>query len=200
MRGADHLYALSNVRNIHPQEATELFGTEKASDPRLPDGKGKVVKWFEEGMTLADIIGSCKLAIHTYAANATEIIYRRSVAIPKLYKAITGREVGYEELVRIAMRLTSLEKAYNMREKWIGRREDSMPQRFLLEPMPSGPCQGNLYEQDQLLDEYYEAKGWDKLTGQPTREALEELGLLKVAEELSKYGPLPTRAPVSDQI
>ena len=195
MRGADHLYALSNVRNIQPEEAKRLFGTEKASDPRLPDGKGRVVKWYEEGMTLADMVGGCKLAIHTYASDATEIAYRRSVAIPKLYRAVTGRKVSYEELVRCTERLCTLEKAYNMREKWIGRADDRVPQRFVVEPMPSGPCQGGLYEQDDLLDQYYEAKGWDKATGQPSRAALESLGLSAVADELSQYGRLPVVAP-----
>jgi aldehyde:ferredoxin oxidoreductase len=33
---------------------------------------------------------------------------------------------------------------------------------------------------DQLLDQYYEAHGWDVGTGIPTREALETLGLLEL--------------------
>jgi aldehyde:ferredoxin oxidoreductase len=28
-----------------------------------------------------------------------------------------------------------------------------------------------------MLDEYYEARGWDKETGLPTRETLERLGI-----------------------
>jgi len=42
----------------------------------------------------------------------------------------------------------------------------------------------------RLLDEFYELRGWDKTTGRPTREKLEELGLKDVADELEKLGLL----------
>ena len=35
-----------------------------------------------------------------------------------------------------------------------------------------------------MLDEYYAARGWDRATGIPTKEKLEELGLAYVAEKL----------------
>ncbi len=35
-----------------------------------------------------------------------------------------------------------------------------------------------------MKDEYYEKRGWDKATGIPTREKLEELGLKDVAAEV----------------
>ena len=42
---------------------------------------------------------------------------------------------------------------------------------------------------EQMKDEYYEIRGWDKETGIPTREKLVELGLEDVAEEvLEKAG------------
>ncbi|MEJ2170341.1 MAG: aldehyde ferredoxin oxidoreductase C-terminal domain-containing protein [Desulfobacterales bacterium] len=45
--------------------------------------------------------------------------------------------------------------------------------------MPSGPNEGYFLtkaELDDLLDEYYRARGWDD-NGIPTRETLERLGL-----------------------
>ena len=42
-----------------------------------------------------------------------------------------------------------------------------------------------------LMDKYYERRGWDKCTGWPTREKLEELGLKDVADELEELGKLP---------
>ena len=38
----------------------------------------------------------------------------------------------------------------------------------------------------RLVDEYYELRGWDKVSGWPTRERLVALGLTDVAEELKK--------------
>ena len=56
---------------------------------------------------------------------------------------------------------------------------------------PVGP-DGNLMfsaaendELNQMLDEYYEARGWDVQTGAPSRKKLEELGLGYVADHLS---------------
>jgi aldehyde:ferredoxin oxidoreductase len=46
--------------------------------------------------------------------------------------------------------------------------------------MPDGPGKGSKLKRedyDRLLDEYYEARGWDKKTGIPTPEKLASLGL-----------------------
>jgi aldehyde:ferredoxin oxidoreductase len=40
-----------------------------------------------------------------------------------------------------------------------------------------------------MLDEYYEARGWDK-EGLPTQEKLKALGLEEIADELMKLGKL----------
>ena len=42
----------------------------------------------------------------------------------------------------------------------------------------------------RLLDEFYELRGWNKNTGRPTREKLEELDLKSVADELEDLGLL----------
>jgi aldehyde:ferredoxin oxidoreductase len=41
-----------------------------------------------------------------------------------------------------------------------------------------------------MLDDYYEARGWDKETGLPTRSKLESLGLKEIADELESMGRL----------
>ena len=40
------------------------------------------------------------------------------------------------------------------------------------------------------LDEYYEARGWDKNSGYPTRQKLEQLGLQEVVYELESLSRL----------
>ena len=49
-----------------------------------------------------------------------------------------------------------------------------------MEPLPEGPAKGAVLSRNtinQLLDEYYELRGWDKRSGIPTEEKLIELGL-----------------------
>ena len=44
---------------------------------------------------------------------------------------------------------------------------------------------------NDLVDLYYEKRGWDKNTGWPTRETLERFGLKDVADTLNALGKLP---------
>jgi aldehyde:ferredoxin oxidoreductase len=43
--------------------------------------------------------------------------------------------------------------------------------------MVGGPATGHVVELDPMLDEYYRIMGWDE-NGIPTRERLEDLGLI----------------------
>jgi len=55
------------------------------------------------------------------------------------------------------------------------------------EPIATGPTKGQaVTDLDGMLDEYYEACGWNKKTSIPTRKKLEELGLRDVADELAR--------------
>jgi aldehyde:ferredoxin oxidoreductase len=46
----------------------------------------------------------------------------------------------------------------------------------MFEPMPAGPVQGETFELDCVLDDYYVERGWDG-NGIPTRERLEKLDI-----------------------
>lgn len=68
------------------------------------------------------------------------------------------------KLIEIGSRIYSLERMILNREG-IKREDDMLPPRFLTEPVPSGPIQGQVLTEDMyniLLDEYYNSRGWDK--------------------------------------
>jgi aldehyde:ferredoxin oxidoreductase len=46
---------------------------------------------------------------------------------------------------------------------------------------------------NDLVDLYYEKRGWDKITGWPTRETYEKVGLKDVADALAQIKKLPER-------
>lgn len=185
-RGADHLYSLSEFPASVELDAIEkMFGTKKAVVSRLPDGKGKVVAFFEEGCTFTDLLGICKLVVVTYVASMKELMYRRKI-LPTLYSTVTGRPMDYDHLMECTHRVTTLEKAYNIREGRIGRKDDYAHYRFTSEPMPEGPSKGSVFEADMMLDEYYDAIGFDKDTGWPYQETLRDLGLQYVLTELKE--------------
>ena len=83
-------------------------------------------------------------------------------------------------------RICNLEKAYNSR-LGLRREHDTICERWMHEPCPEGPNKGRVAADmfDQVLDEYYEWRGWDKETGLQTRKKLEELGMEDVADVLA---------------
>jgi aldehyde:ferredoxin oxidoreductase len=106
----------------------------------------------------------------------------------KIVRLVTGLDVTIEDLITIADRVYTLERAFNIREGE-SRASDTLPKRFMTEPIPSGPAAGKYVPQkvlDKLLDETYEKRGWDKQTGYPTQKTLKRLGLEFVISEIYK--------------
>ena len=111
--------------------------------------------------------------------------------VPPTYAALLSAATGVVEfsdvgyLIQSGERIYNIERAFNTRDGF-GRKDDYAPERFIKEPVTNGPSHGQVFENDVLLDDYYQARGWDVKTGIPTRQKLEELGLKKEADELKK--------------
>ncbi len=60
-------------------------------------------------------------------------------------------------------------------ERGIEPEQDTLPRRFLSEPLGEGACAGEVVRLDDMLEEYYARRGWPG--GVPDREKREELGL-----------------------
>ena len=98
----------------------------------------------------------------------------------------------FDEVNITGERIINLERAFNIREG-LTRKDDSLPDRFLKEPMTEGASKGHVVDLDYMLDDYYNLRGWEKDTGFPTREKLEQLGLEKAADELDSIGRLASK-------
>jgi aldehyde:ferredoxin oxidoreductase len=171
-RGADHLrsepwFEFSN----DPAEVVRRYGVPETAFRLEFKGKGLVVKHFEEMAAISDATGVCK---NTY--NNMEVLDWDETA--GLLQTVTGWEISGEEVRQIGERIVNLERLFIAREG-ITRRDDTLPRRFLEEPLPegSGPSTGSVIELEPMLDEYYRARGWNLQTGLPTPEKLEELAL-----------------------
>ncbi len=191
-RGSDHLRSNPYIEEfITSEEAEKWFGSKEASDLRKGvKGKGRLLKWSEDFVTIGDLLGLCKFAY--YRSATFEYLYRKGVELAtRFYNACTGFELTEEEMLMAGERAFNIEKAFNAREG-ADRKDDTIPNRFFEEPlMGGGPSGGMIVEREKferILDEYYEARGWDVKTGLQTRDGLERLGLKWVAESLKKYG------------
>ena len=96
-----------------------------------------------------------------------------------LINAITAKGYSQEELDKVGLRIINLERMFNVREG-LRREDDNLPKRLTDEPLPDGPHKGSTVPLKELLDEGYQAFGWDKATGIPTTETLQSLDLAEL--------------------
>lgn len=182
-RGADHQRADPFFEmSGRTEEAKEKFGSENCGLMQPWKGKGKMVPWFEEMCTLADSMNFCKIL------GVSMELVQEPVA-RDLFRFSTGFDVDTEEVLRIAERINNLERAILVRYG-LSRKDDYLPQRFREEPLPldSNLAAGMIFENDELLSEYYPFRGWDPETGWPTEKKLRELDLDFVMKDLKKRG------------
>jgi aldehyde:ferredoxin oxidoreductase len=60
---------------------------------------------------------------------------------------------------------------------------DKLP-KAMLQPFPDGGSAGFVPDIEGMLLAYYQARGWDEVTGKPTHEKLMDLGLEDIAQDL----------------
>jgi len=99
-----------------------------------------------------------------------------------LYSYATGIRRTTPDLMKIARRIFTLKRLFNV-ACGIWRTHDTLPRRFLSEPLKEGGSMGQVVDLKPMLKEYYEYMGRDK-SGVPRREIIEELGLAKYASKL----------------
>ena len=193
-RGSDHLRSNPYIEEIMtPQEALEWWGTEEAADIKKGvKGKGKMLKFSEDLVTIGDVLGLCKFAY--YRSATFPYLYRKGVHLAtRLYNACAGRELSEKEMLRAGERAFNIEKAFNTR-CGATRADDMIPKRFFEEPLRGGgPSGGTVVDKDKfntILEEYYEDRKFDPKSGLPTRAGLEELGLKYIADDLEARGKL----------
>lgn len=167
-RGGCHLRAYM----IAAEVAGEVTGERIKLDPLKTEGKAKWLKIFQDLYGACDSLIVCKF--NTFAVGAEEFA--------GLLTSATGWKYTAEDMMKIGERIYNLERAFNIREGFKGREEDTLPKRFLEEPLPEGPKKGQVLKLGEMLDEYYELRGWED--GVPTKAKLKELGLEKASEEI----------------
>ena len=178
-RGGDHLRSEPSFEFTgNEEEALRRFGARGAARRLSHEGKGRLVKHFEELCALSDSLDACKNTI----VNMEVLPFDRAAAV---LRAATGLDFDGYTVQRACERIVNLERAFIVL-RGIRRKDDSLPRRFVEEPLPadSGPSAGSVVELDDMLDQYYQARGWDVKTGIPLDETLRRLGLEDASRRL----------------
>ncbi len=119
------------------------------------EGKGRLVKSIQDVRAYIDSLALCTIP-------------RRSLSLtdepsPEVVNYITGGELTGEDLLLAGERIYSLERVILNREG-VRRADDMLPPRMMYEQVPDGPAKGHKISPEMLntmLDEYYQARGWD---------------------------------------
>ena len=166
VKGMALTYATS-PKGAHHMVAT-TFGGEIAAGNRLSiEGKGDLQRTHQFSMAIVDSLLLC--------STMRPGIGLKDMALG--YTLVTGLPMTDDELQLTAERVVNLERMYNVRMGY-SRSQDTLPSRILKEGTTDGPSQGSTVDLDRMLDEFYRIMGWDE-NGVPTREKLDELGLLE---------------------
>lgn len=159
-------YATSNRGGCHVRGymiSPEVLGLPVKTDPLVTEGKGALLKTFQDLTALCDSTGICLFT--TFALGLPELA--------GLYREAVGTDETDEEILLKGERIWNLEKRFNMAA---GVEKDTLPPRLLREELPSGPAKGKVAELQVMLADYYEARGWTS-EGDPTDAKFRELCL-----------------------
>jgi aldehyde:ferredoxin oxidoreductase len=147
-RGADHLRAEPYFELTERwQTAKERFGTEKAADRLAEEGKAALVTYSEKIALLTDCLTMCK-----NIGLCMDVLNLENTSA--LLQACTGVRYAPKYLEKILA--GAIERDYELNKKFgVTKAQDTLPERFLKEPLKEGPTSGSTVNIRKMVDEYY---------------------------------------------
>jgi aldehyde:ferredoxin oxidoreductase len=161
-------YATSNRGACHLRGytvASEIAGIPEPTDRLVPEGKGELLKIFQDLLSFSDSMNICKFS--SFSENAEHYAEQ--------YSGMTGIPMTAEDVMLAGERIYNLERYYNNLAGFDKREDDFLPKRFTEEPA-TGNSAGHVSRMDIMLEEYYTVRGWRD--GVVPFEKLVELGIL----------------------
>ncbi len=153
LKGMGLGYATSNRGACHLRgysPASEFGVISLKTDPLDWESKPALLKLLQDLMAFTDSLDFCKFS--TFSESPQIYVDQ--------YKAMTGiTEFTPDDLLKTGERVYNLERYYNM---LAGEKpgSDTLPKRFLEEPSTMKGSAGHVCELAQMLEKYYELRGW----------------------------------------
>ena len=146
-------YATSNRGACHVRGytiASEIAGIPEPTDRTVPEGKGALLKIFQDLLAFSDSMDICKFSSFSESAEN----------YAEQYSGMTGIQLTADDVLKAGERIYNLERHYNNLAGFNKREDDFLPKRFTEEPA-SGNSAGMVSLIDIMLDEYYQVRGWE---------------------------------------
>ncbi len=161
-------YATSNRGGCHMRAymiATEILGSPVFMDRYSINGKPEIVALLQDISAVVDSMILCRfLQLAISISTFTEMV-----------NVVTGWNYTDDELLEVGKRIYTLEREFNFKAGFT-RKDDLLPPRFLEEELEEGSSRNRVVRLDDMLNRYYEIRGWDK-NGVPTAKTINELGI-----------------------
>jgi len=152
---------------------------------------GRFTRYSEDWFAVFDSLGIC-------IRSQNNRFYSADVCA-RLFSTATGIPVDKEALMEAGERVWNLYRALNWREGFT-RKDDTPPPKWF-EPLKAAGSEFEMKDYfqtrkltredlEQLLNDYYDERGWDPATGCPTREKLTALGLDNIVKDFEARGLL----------
>lgn len=161
-------YATSNRGACHLRGysvSIEHFGSPVKLDPFTTEDKAMWLIRLQDQTAFVDASGVC--------------LFSTMAMGPERLCALVSEACGFEldstGAQQIGERIWNLERLFNQ-AAGLGRADDALPPRMLREPLTKAMAAGHVVPLEQMLDEYYQLRGWDP-AGRPTAERLAQLSL-----------------------
>jgi aldehyde:ferredoxin oxidoreductase len=177
-RGGDHITGFIEAPTFI--DAPILLVEESSIyDPlNVKPEEAKILVEMEDALTSLDALGGCKfMGALLKAEDLVELI-----------KCATGWDFTVDDFRKSGERIYNLVRVYCNREG-IRRKDDTLPERLMKEPLPDGPAEGMVIDMDtleMLKDAYYTLRGWNLNDGIPSAARLKALGLNDLIEDVKK--------------
>lgn len=159
MQGMGLAYATSNRGACHLRASP--YGDD--FEHIRPDGKARIVIDTQDDTGAVDSAGICQFPD-----------YELEELSALLSNACEG-DWSPENLTLVGERIWNIERQFNL-AAGLTAADDTLPDRMLKEPAPSGAGKDRICELDKMLPEYYSLRGWDE-NGVPKAETLNRLSL-----------------------
>jgi len=147
-RGADHLRAepyFELTKKWHL--AKKRYGTSKAADRLSEEGKARLVRHTEKIALLTDCLTMCK----NIGLCMDVLDFQKAANILKYATGIKYTPHSIEKYLGMSVeRDRMLNKKFGLKKD-----SDTLPERFLKEPLKKGPSKGSVVDIQKMVDEYY---------------------------------------------
>jgi aldehyde:ferredoxin oxidoreductase len=178
-------YSDDQLNNI----SERLFGTPRAIDQSTFEDKAKAITYSQNRSGLINLLVVCDWIYPLFYSNATEDHMGDTSMESQLFSAVTGNEISEKEGDQFGERVWNLMRAISILEGRT-RKEDTLHEFYF--KAHRGEKGLSLPDFEKAKTEYYQARGWDEVSGWPTKNKLVELGLSDVAEVLERTRSLPS--------